>query len=197
MQLKASEIDPLALPYVRMSELIYLPTCSGVYFVIRESGEVIYIGRSVNIRQRWRAHNAQKELCNIRDLESARHTRVAWLQAEKSEIAQLEIRFIRQFKPRLNVNHVPVEPKQRTCPSIKRITLCDIAGVKKTMITAAEFAEAIGVPYPTVALWLREGRIAEAEQLELGGLRVWQMPATAVKLYKGEQKRPKRGRPQS
>jgi hypothetical protein len=63
------------------------------------------------------------------------------------------------------------------------------------MMTAAEFAEAIGVPYPTVALWLREGRIEEASQLELGGLKIWQIPASAVKHYKGEQVRPKRGRP--
>jgi predicted site-specific integrase-resolvase len=63
------------------------------------------------------------------------------------------------------------------------------------MLTAAEFAEAIEVPYPTVALWLREGRIKEAEPLQLGGLKVWQIPAEAVKRYKGEQKRPKRGRP--
>lgn len=63
------------------------------------------------------------------------------------------------------------------------------------MLTAAEFAEAIEVPYSTVALWLREGRIAEAEQLELGGLKVWQIPVTAIKLYKGERKKPKRGRP--
>jgi hypothetical protein len=67
--------------------------------------------------------------------------------------------------------------------------------MKKTMMTAAEFAEAIEVPYPTVALWLREGRIEEAIQLEFGGLKVWQIPATAVKLYKDEQNRPKRGRP--
>ena len=63
------------------------------------------------------------------------------------------------------------------------------------MLTAAEFSKAINVPYPTVALWLRAGRIEGATQLEIGGLKVWQIPAEAVKSYKGDQKRPKRGRP--
>ena len=71
----------------------------------------------------------------------------------------------------------------------------NLRGVKKDMMTAAEFAKAIEVPYPTVALWLREGKIPEAEQLEIGALKVWQIPSTAVKVYKGEENRPKRGRP--
>jgi hypothetical protein len=63
------------------------------------------------------------------------------------------------------------------------------------MLTAAEFAKAIQVPYPTVALWLREGRIEGAMRLELGALKVWQIPATAVKMHKGGDARPQRGRP--
>jgi hypothetical protein len=37
---KSSEIDPFTLPYVMMSESKFLPTCSGVYFAIEESGQV-------------------------------------------------------------------------------------------------------------------------------------------------------------
>lgn len=47
---EASQVDPLALPYVMMSELRFLPACSGVYFAIEESGQVAYIGQSINIR---------------------------------------------------------------------------------------------------------------------------------------------------
>src|SRR5262245_46510521 len=39
-------INPLALPYVMMSELRYLPTYAGIYFAIEEGGEVAYIGQS-------------------------------------------------------------------------------------------------------------------------------------------------------
>jgi hypothetical protein len=68
-------------------------------------------------------------------------------------------------------------------------------GMRKAMLTAAEFAGAIGVPYPTVALWLRQNKVKGATQLELGGLKVWQIPASSVELYKGQENRPKRGRP--
>lgn len=63
------------------------------------------------------------------------------------------------------------------------------------MLTAAEFANAINVPYPTVALWLRKNKVVGAQQLEFGGLKVWQIPSSSVKLYKGKESRPKRGRP--
>jgi len=63
------------------------------------------------------------------------------------------------------------------------------------MLGAREFAEQIGVPYATVALWLRQNRIKEAEAVEVGKLKVYQVPAEAVKLYKGDKARPKKGRP--
>ncbi len=77
----------------------------------------------------------------------------------------------------------------------KVIEAYNLWSMKKAMLTATEFAEAIGVPYPTVALWLRKGKIQGAEQLELGSLKVWQIPAMLVKSYKDEKGRPKRGRP--
>jgi hypothetical protein len=38
------DINVLALPYIMISELKFLPVCSGVYFAIEESGQVAYIG---------------------------------------------------------------------------------------------------------------------------------------------------------
>jgi putative transcriptional regulator len=110
------EIDPLSLPYVMMSELRYLPVCSGVYFAIEESGQVAYIGQSVNIRRRWRAHHVQDDLCDLGDLNSARRVRVAWLQVEKTQLDRIEVELIRRFKPRLNANHIPVGPKPTLAP---------------------------------------------------------------------------------
>ena len=63
------------------------------------------------------------------------------------------------------------------------------------MLTALEFSEAIGVPYATVALWLRRKKVEGAQQVAFGGLKFWQIPQSSVALYKGENKRPKRGRP--
>ena len=55
--IQSGEIDPLTLPYLMMTELKFLPTRSGVYFAIEESGQVAYIGQSINIRQRWQSHH--------------------------------------------------------------------------------------------------------------------------------------------
>lgn len=58
-------------------------------------------------------------------------------------------------------------------------------------MTIKEFSEAIGRPCSTISLWLRQGRIAGAYLLEVGAVRVWQIPATALQTFK----QPKPGRP--
>lgn len=58
-------------------------------------------------------------------------------------------------------------------------------------MTAREFAAAINRPYPTVALWLRSELIPEATFIQLGGMRVWQIPMSVLDTFKP----PKIGRP--
>jgi hypothetical protein len=81
----------------------YLPTCTGIYFALEESGQVGYIGQNINIRQRWRAHDVQGDLCDLGDLQSARSVRIAWLEVTNTaDLARLERATIRRFTPRLN-----------------------------------------------------------------------------------------------
>lgn len=58
-------------------------------------------------------------------------------------------------------------------------------------MTANEFAEKINTPYPTVAAWLREGRVPGAELQEVGNLKFWLIPVDVLKDFV----RPKKGRP--
>jgi excisionase family DNA binding protein len=58
-------------------------------------------------------------------------------------------------------------------------------------MTAREFAQLVNTPYPTVAQWLREGRIPGAELHTIGSLKVWLIPRDALKDFK----RPEMGRP--
>lgn len=58
-------------------------------------------------------------------------------------------------------------------------------------MTAREFAAAIKRPYPTVALWLRNGLVPDVEVIELGTAKLWQIPVSAVETFI----QPKRGRP--
>jgi hypothetical protein len=62
---------------------------------------------------------------------------------------------------------------------------------KREFLTAREFAAAINRPYPTVALWLRNNLIPEATYIQLGKMRVWQIPLSVLETFKP----PKIGRP--
>jgi hypothetical protein len=58
-------------------------------------------------------------------------------------------------------------------------------------MTAAEFAEKINTPYPTVMAWLREGKVPGAEMQEVGNMKFWLIPVDVLKDFV----RPKKGRP--
>jgi hypothetical protein len=58
-------------------------------------------------------------------------------------------------------------------------------------MTATEFAEKINTPYPTVAAWLREGKVPGAVLQEFGTVKFWMIPADVLKDFV----RPKKGRP--
>lgn len=63
--------------------------------------------------------------------------------------------------------------------------------MKKRFMSAREFAAAIGRPYPTVALWLRQNKVAGAYQESVGDFSIWQIPVEAVRDFQP----PKPGRP--
>jgi excisionase family DNA binding protein len=58
-------------------------------------------------------------------------------------------------------------------------------------MTAREFAQLVNTPYPTVAQWLRDGRVPGAELHNLGSMKVWLIPRESLKDFK----RPEMGRP--
>lgn len=58
-------------------------------------------------------------------------------------------------------------------------------------MTAQEFAIKINTPYPTVAAWLREGKVPGAQMQEVGNLRFWLVPGDVLRDFQ----RPQRGRP--
>ena len=58
-------------------------------------------------------------------------------------------------------------------------------------MTATEFAEKINTPYPTVAAWLREGRVPGAQLQQFGNVKFWMIPTDVLKDFT----RPKKGRP--
>ena len=58
-------------------------------------------------------------------------------------------------------------------------------------MTAREFAHLVNTPYPTVAQWLRDGRVPGAVLTGIGQLKVWMIPKESLKDFR----RPEMGRP--
>ena len=80
--LPASTQELLLLPSVPLSARGELPQCPAVYFIL-DGSTVLYVGKSVNLAQRWVAHH------RLRQVESmARYPRIAWM--ELGEAALLE-----------------------------------------------------------------------------------------------------------
>lgn len=100
MNIITMPVDPFDLPSVLVEEIRQLPKTSGIYFVLA-GDEVLYIGQSISIHQRWQAHERMK------DLEAYNQVRIAWLVTEYEELAEIEKAYIAQFKPSLNSMSVP------------------------------------------------------------------------------------------
>lgn len=58
-------------------------------------------------------------------------------------------------------------------------------------MTAIEFAEKVNTAYPTVAKWLREGKVPGAFRQKIGNMEIWLIPGDVLKDFE----RPKMGRP--
>ena len=90
-------VEPTSLKRVTRDDLC------GLYFLFKDS-EIVYIGSSVNAFGRALTHaSVNKDKGGIViDFDS-----FAFLKADKSQIRDLEKRFIRHFKPVMNGTHNP------------------------------------------------------------------------------------------
>jgi len=97
---------PLNLPSVPLLERHNLPSCQSIYFVL-EDGQVLYIGRTVNLNQRWAVHHILPQL-KMRKGE----VRIAWLECSVAELLpEIETGLIEHFQPLLNVVKNPLRLK--------------------------------------------------------------------------------------
>jgi|1186.fasta_scaffold467295_1 hypothetical protein len=88
---------PDELPCLPLSRKRELPKGPGVYFVLGEDDEVLYVGQCISLHGRWLAHNKLLELQSIRDV------RVSWIELETTEfLGEVETVLIGHFSPRLN-----------------------------------------------------------------------------------------------
>jgi predicted GIY-YIG superfamily endonuclease len=107
---------------IKLSELqsIYLldkdnlPNCAAIYFVSDSKGQILYIGRTVNLVKRWKDHHRFKQLkrFNRKDPIS-----ISWMGCinDKNTLLYLENELIKLYKPPLNWSKV-VSPIRKITP---------------------------------------------------------------------------------
>lgn len=157
-QERQTEINLAVLPFVRLSELPYLPQVAGIYFLADAQGGIAYIGQSGNIFQRWRGyrgygHHIAEEL-PILDVTKAREYSLHWLEVQdEDERLNLERSLIQHYRPKLNRSHNPDtwlcnQPKPQVAkPDMKK------------MLTTPEVAERLGISTSRVRQLILEGRL--------------------------------------
>jgi excinuclease UvrABC nuclease subunit len=92
-----SSLDLATLPSLLLSERAKLPETPGVCFAINSLGQIQYIGRSINIRNRWLSHHRKPDLKIIDNI------RIAWIEIEElTLLGKIEQELIDYFVPRLN-----------------------------------------------------------------------------------------------
>jgi ribosomal protein S1 len=98
--LNPTTINPLTLPSLLLSDRYQLPNCLAVYFVL-EGERILYIGRTANLKQRWRHHQRWDQL---KDREyRGDNIRIAWLECNDSGLlSEIETALIEWFNPELN-----------------------------------------------------------------------------------------------
>ncbi|MGH7999940.1 MAG: helix-turn-helix domain-containing protein [Brasilonema sp.] len=89
-------LNPLTLPFVLIEQKHELPRKTGIYFVLSETGEILYIGKSIDIHDRWRRHHRYRDI-------KGTPVKIAWLLVEDSSLLhEIEMALIYWFKPKLN-----------------------------------------------------------------------------------------------
>ncbi|MBW4560050.1 MAG: GIY-YIG nuclease family protein [Mojavia pulchra JT2-VF2] len=103
------------LPSVYLLDKDQLPNCAAIYFVSDSKGQILYIGRTVNLVGRWREHHRFKQLkrFNRKDRIS-----ISWINCSNNinALPTLENELINLYKPPLNWSKV-VAPIRRITPA--------------------------------------------------------------------------------
>lgn len=98
-------INIQSLPSLFVLKRDELPEVSSVYFVVNQDNDVEYIGRTKNLRKRWKAHH----LLNLLGKDNS--LRIAWLKVDnQSLLSEIEKTLIKRFNP--NFNRVVKEVKE-------------------------------------------------------------------------------------
>ncbi|MBW4455876.1 MAG: GIY-YIG nuclease family protein [Nostoc indistinguendum CM1-VF10] len=100
------ELDLQSLPWLPLEEKAAFPKRAAIYFAIDSQKNIQYIGRSVNVRERWDNHHKYHDLAAMTGI------RIAYLLVDLPELLPaIEDVLILHFQPPLNI--IGVAARQR------------------------------------------------------------------------------------
>jgi len=88
---------PEPVPSVRFAQRKHLPRVSGIYLLVRDD-EVIYVGKSSNLRVRWQNHHKEAQIKDPENVE------IFYFFADNQMLDSIESALIGWFNPDLNVS---------------------------------------------------------------------------------------------
>jgi len=114
---------------MRFDQPEWRPEITAVYFVLSEGGEVLYIGATQNLLQRWPGHHALPELKELKCV------RIIWFSCAYADSIGLEDEMMKRFQPRINLRgRIGRHLGKRSNPNFERMTIL----VKKQTRKAAQ-----------------------------------------------------------
>ncbi len=97
--LDVATIQVTDLPCCNIEQRGDLPECKAIYFVLSEAGRILYIGKSVNLFQRWIGHHRLPQFGEMM-------VKIAWLElsadVDNAALHAIEKECIKHFKPLTN-----------------------------------------------------------------------------------------------
>lgn len=110
----SKELNLSELPSVYLLEKDTLPNCAAIYFVSDSKGQVLYIGRTVNLVGRWRDHHRFNQL---KRFNRKNRITISWMTCNNdiNTLSNLENELIKLYKPPLNWSKL-VSPVRRITP---------------------------------------------------------------------------------
>ncbi|MBO1048406.1 MAG: GIY-YIG nuclease family protein [Dolichospermum sp. DEX182a] len=106
-------INIFELPSLSLVDKDRLPNCAAIYFVSDSKNQIIYIGRTVNLVERWKAHHRFNQL---KRFNRKNPINISWLICSNDieTLSNLENEFIKLYKPPLNWSKVVVPIRKIT-----------------------------------------------------------------------------------
>lgn len=104
MNMDVTKVNPFTLPSVSILNLDSLPNLGGVYFAISAPAEILYIGKAIDIYQRWRSHH------RFDDINVYSNVKIAYLPcivSSEDDLSEIETACIMHFRPQLNKTIIP------------------------------------------------------------------------------------------